>query len=427
MWNFKSQMVNIGNQAYEIMFNQLMPGFKLDSDPGLKALLKAGYENNTTVFGIAMKIAIMFASIPVKAFKGEKEIDNPLIDLFEQNAADQTYFEHNVMWEIFGLMAGESIVYYKKFDKGGNDDDQLASFDIMPPQNTVVESKGWRQPVGKYRFDLDGERHYIDPDNIWHTRLFPNLFFEGGKNFRGLSPLRVARLLIETSNGSDELMSNSLNSGLPPGILVEKGKQQSTGIQKNKLINIWRKKYATRKNKAEPIVTETTKDGGIEWIPMGFSNFRDLQVIEGSEHGLRKLCSVWSVPSRLFNDPKGASYNNKKQDDKDIYTNRIIPDMDARITGYDKIFKETGITFKADYSQIEALQEDSKDVVARMTVGYDRGLVEANEWRVSAGLEAKTPEEIEAMRLEYAESRGIMPVTNEEQKELIKRIYENGG
>jgi HK97 family phage portal protein len=416
--SFIQKSISVGNQVYQILFTGLSRGMKLSKDTDLKKLIETS-DTNTSVFGITMRLCFMFAQIPINWYKGEvesetsKEIPSPLIEIFKDRSSDYTEFEFRMMWELSGLLAGESISYVPKRKTGmTREKGYPLTFEIMPPQNVEIESNGWREPVGKYKLDLD-DGHEIDPNEVWHTRFFPNISFEDGKNFRGRSPLSVARKLIEAEVNSDDLVSQMYESGLPPGILSEENAQKPTGLQQNKLINIWRKKYRNRKKKNEPIVTQ----GKITWTPIGFSNLKDLQVVELSTVGLKKLCNVWAVPDRAFNSESGDNLN-KKEDQKAIYTNRLIPDMTLYIEGLNRIFNKVGIWCEADYSDIGALNEDRKDIIQRLTLGFDRGIVKVNEWRIAAGMEELSDDEIEELLLSMQERKGqpMVPMSEEEQQ-----------
>ena len=51
----------------------------------------------------------------------------------------------------------------------------------------------------------------------------------------------------------------------------------------------------------------------------------DLQLVEKGVINLRAICNVFGLDSSLFNDPANKTFNNRKEAEKALYTNAIIP------------------------------------------------------------------------------------------------------
>jgi len=242
-------------------------------------------------------------------------------------------------------------------------------------------------PVKGYKLDIaSDDTKLIPPENIWHVRQFANLDFREGKNYMGISPIKVAAKVINSQIFGQEIVEASFKRGMPPGILTKKDAQwnlTSVEEQRKQMEEIWERKYGNRKKAGRPVFTV----GDLSWIPIGFSNFTDLQITEINKMALRTLCNVWGIPSRVMNDMEGGSYTKDKEDRKAIYTNRLIPDNDLFWAGINKLIKSTGLRYEPDYSAIPELQEDKKEMAEIFQIGYQSNAVQVNEFRTQLQLE----------------------------------------
>jgi len=101
-----------------------------------------------------------------------------------------------------------------------------------------------------------------------------------------------------------------------------------------------------------------------------------MNILESSREGRRALCNVYGLPSALFGDVAGSTYNNMLTARKAAWTDCIIPNLrsvehalnEMLITGVES-YKD--LYFGFDYSGVEALQEGMETKVAWMkAAGY---------------------------------------------------------
>ena len=99
----------------------------------------------------------------------------------------------------------------------------------------------------------------------------------------------------------------------------------------------------------------------------------DLKLLEMGVLDLRDICSVYGANSRMFNDPKGSTYNNAKEDQRSFYTNAVIPPLDNELDHFNRFFvpgwnEKFGVKFKVekDISEIEVLQEDQAKEIEKI-------------------------------------------------------------
>ena len=380
----RSEVIVNEEALYRMLYESMSPFIKLKRDSNMIDTITDGYESSPNVFSIVNRCVTMFSGIPYKVFQGEKELETgPIEALFENNPADYTFDEYRQVWEAMGMITGNAITFY--MTRSGTDG--LMHLQLAPSQHVEIVYGTWLDPVKGYKLDLaSDDSKIIPPENIWHVRHFPNLDFREGKNYMGISPVRVAARVINSEIFGNELVESSFKRGMPPGILARKDMPSDIGnieAQRKAMEATWDKKYSQRDKQGKPIFTA----GELAWIPIGFSNLRDLQITDVNKMALRALCNVWGIPSRVMNDMEGGSYTKDKEDRKAIYTNRLIPDNKLFWNGINKLIKSTGIRYEPDYTDIPELQEDKKEMAEIFQIGYNSNSVQVNEFREKLQLE----------------------------------------
>jgi len=380
------------NELYHALYEMLSQGLALGKDSKLTKYVEESYEGNPDLFSIILKLAGMFANIPLRLFemKGDKEVEaenEEIAKLMNKTNYYQNWNEFRRLYAILNYVTGNSIVYAPKFENGINKgkitNDGLIP---MPTQNVTIYSKGWRQPIGYYTLDIN-ESYKIKPEDVWHERFAPTIKFEDGRNFMGMSPIKVAYNIINFQNKGYEITAKLYQAGHPPGIVSKESEQggETTAEQESKFREKWKQKYSWKEdmnNLGVPIFTL----GKLAYTKIGYDNLKELDVINMSEHGLRKFCNLLQCPAELFNDTAASTYNNKIEAAKAIYTHRIIPDIDSFCSGFKEILKAYGnYILKPDYSGIEALQEDKKKKMEWLSMGFDKGAYSPNEIRERLG------------------------------------------
>jgi HK97 family phage portal protein len=255
----------------------------------------------------------------------------------------------------------------------------------MPSQYVSIKSKDWRQPIDNYIFEQDQEIK-IPASDVIHVRL-PNLEYNQGANFMGMSPVKVAASVVDTLNYGREYVKQSFKRGMPPGILARKGDASPTQAHEYKaqLERQWLSKHGKYTRAGIPIFGL----GEYTWIKIGFDNFRDMQIIENNAEAFRTLCNIWGVPAIVFNDTAGTTFNNQAEARKSIYTNRVIPDLKL-LSSYINASLAPAYTeniIKFDFSGIEELQKDKRQQAEWVGVLVDKGIITRNQALEIMGLE----------------------------------------
>ena len=106
----------------------------------------------------------------------------------------------------------------------------------------------------------------------------------------------------------------------------------------------------------------TNKD--LNYIQMAMSA-TDLQLVESDVITLRAMCNVYGLDSSLFNDPANKTFNNRKEAEKALYTNAVIPLSEKIAMAHTQYiaqnhFPNGNVRMRQDFSNVEALQSDKK-------------------------------------------------------------------
>lgn len=393
------------NDLYKSLYSLLSTGMPLSKDSKTSDYIREGYEGNPDIFAIVLKLAGMFSQVMdksrlVRMVNGkEVEVDDKEIDiLFERTNYYQNFFEFCRLWHISFLITGEAITYAPRYTAGMNTgkitQDGLL---VMPSQNVEIKSWGWRKPIGEYYLNLN-ESYKIQASDVWHERFAPTLVYEGGRNFRGMSPLKVAANIVNSQNKGYEVTAKMYAYGHPPGILSKESDNIDAGLiqeQEAKFRERYKTKYQGVDNMATPIFTL----GKLNYTKIGYDNLKELEVVSMSEHGRRVLANLWQVPSWLLNDPQGAAYNNQIEASKAIYTNRIIPDVTQFCAGFNQILRAYGdFILKPDFSEIEALQDDKVNKVKWVSQMLSDGVITGDQYLEMMGME---PTGLPEMQVRY--------------------------
>jgi len=106
----------------------------------------------------------------------------------------------------------------------------------------------------------------------------------------------------------------------------------------------------------------TNKD--LNYIQMAMSA-TDLQLVESDVVTLRAMCNVYGLDSSLFNDPANKTFNNRKEAEKALYTNAVIPLSEKIAMAHTQYiaqnhFPNGNVRMRQDFSEVDALQSDKK-------------------------------------------------------------------
>jgi HK97 family phage portal protein len=337
-------------------------GFGNDS---IENLLEEGYLNNNHVYSIINRIASSGADIPViiknKLRDGTEEIitEGDFYNFVHNPNSENNYQSFTYQSLVYQLTTGNEIQYgvrgvgSQAFSERWN----LAPQFITPKVTNLITGP----KATSYKYSYSDTVYTLDTEEVMHLRKFnPDPSSENA--VMGLSPLSAAYRTLVASNEVITADASLIKNKGAIGLLTSKGQRPNTPEEGKAIDKALKTKIGGGENYGSVKVTS----GNFDFIKFAMSP-ADLQILESGVVKLRDLCSVYGVNSRMFNDPKGASFNNAKQDTKDFYVNGVLPPLNNDISHFNKFYvpgwndrDNANYVLEADTSSIEALQEDKK-------------------------------------------------------------------
>ena len=370
--------IDKNNQLYRSLYSFQLDGIPIQRNISMSSYVKDSYESSPAVYSIVDKVSTMLSRVPVGVYDDNDEVfDTELNQLLLMPNNYQTWQEYIKLWEVFYMITGNGITYAPTLSAGNDRGKLLDGLFIVPTQHVEIESGGWRNPVKSYYLDIN-YRENIPASDIIHVR-FPNMTYDDASNFMGMSPIKVAINKIKAMNSADAIMQKTFERGMPPGMLVKKNEEydkERVVEHQTQLEKAWNRKHGKSTKAGLPVFGQ----GEFEWIKFGFDNFRDLQIIENSEHGLRELCNIWGVPSIVMNDVSGTTFNNQREARKAIYTNRIMPDLEMKLSYVNTRVSPVygNLKIKAKWDEIEELQLTRAEKIDWVKQLADGGFISRN-------------------------------------------------
>lgn len=284
-----------------------------------------------------------------------------LEDLPEKNPTAQmlaafTYSDKVAMYMSL-FLNGELLFYKHKVDIGPRAG-LVQLVQINPFFMTAVVSKGFGASIIGWKYSRDGYSTEFTADEIIQVKLNnpdPN-------SWRGLSPIKaLAKRLTRLNAGLGVSTAQMQNGGLP-GVIYEK----DLGTRDlGKRREDFSKFLAREGNTGAPY----WMDGEIGYIQTG-TVLADMEVAELANIDFKKVCNVYKVPDVLFNNDKGAKYDNMEVAERRAYTTSIIPAVsrvrDAINEGL--YLSARGEHVDYDISDIPAMADNMKNTADALNV-----------------------------------------------------------
>lgn len=361
---FKALTGKSHNVNGEKSFIKLLSNIGL-GEKSIEKYLEEGYLNNNHVYSIINRIASSGADIPVIIKNvlrdGEEEIvrEGDFYNFVHNPNNENTYKSFTYQSLVYQLATGNEIQYGVKgvgsqhFSERWN----LAPQYIIPKVTNLITGP----QATSYKYNYSGTDYNLDIEEVMHLKKFnPD---PGAENaVMGMSPLSAAYRTLVASNEIITADASLIKNKGAIGLLSSKGDRTTTSEEGKQLDKALKNKIGGGDNYGSIKVTS----GNFDFIKFAMSP-ADLQILESGVIKLRDLCSVYGVKSRMFNDPKGASYNNAKQDTKDFYVNGVLPPLHSEIDHFNKFYvpgwnerDNSNYFIEPDISSIEALQDDKK-------------------------------------------------------------------
>lgn len=331
--------------------------------------LDYGYNFNANLYSIISWIYNRASDVPLQVCQyrnGKKEVleDHELLDIIEnpnpQEGKKDFFQKFYGMFDVFG----NSYVYAPIMDTGMNKG-KFTQMWVMPANKVEIKSGTWYEPIRGYVIDEDWEHNEMSPESVLHCK-YPNLDFDKGQEFYGLSPLQVALNRLKADKLREETQYKSYENAGAQGIVSRKRANEQSFMQTDQQDRIQRSLNNRLKNKDNRVMFSADE---LTYTQLGLTS-HDMQLIEDAKWSLKTLCNLYHVPSQLFNDSDSSTYNNMKEARKAAIINAVIPKVNMFCNEFNRHWiKAWGddLYLEPDTSKIEELQADKREMVEWVT------------------------------------------------------------
>lgn len=336
-----------------------------------KSYIENGYNANLVVNNAVRHITSKGSAIPVRIERtledGTKEYltSHWALDLLKKPNPIMDYREFAEQSVGFYLLTGNWYGYMIK--PTTRKDGRPIEMYNLPSQYMEIVVKGSVAvaDIDYYQLNDISEKKF-DKDNIIHWRT-PNYNYENGEWLYGISPLKAGLQILNVNNSNETAQAKQSQNLGALGLLMHdhdnKGNPPTRGQLRDIQNNI-QKKVMGAENRGRVVATAMM----YKWQQLGLSA-SDLQLIEKGQVSARQLYSIYGLPSIIFNDYEGATYNNLDQFKKSAYEDSIIPYFSGWLEKLsDRLPLEPNEKLCLDTSSIEVLKSDNTDLIRALSI-----------------------------------------------------------
>jgi HK97 family phage portal protein len=179
----------------------------------------------------------------------------------------------------------------------------------------------WYRPeiVGgllKYRYRLNGEIQYDDPQNVFHLK---HLTRDG---LVGMSPVEYFREGISLGLGYQSHAANTFRNAARPSLVASTPNVNLSPDKAKEIGKSLTDQYSGTSNAGKILVAY----GGMELKPWGFSN-KDAEYIESMRLSNEDACRIWRVPPYKVMDYTQSAYANMATASQEYVNDSLRPDQ----------------------------------------------------------------------------------------------------
>jgi HK97 family phage portal protein len=237
--------------------------------------------------------------------------------------------------------------------------------------------------VTGYILNANGLRMRLYKEDVIHWRTYsPNFDAVTRDHLRGFSPLTAGEKLLTANNASKDAMVSMFQNDGAKGILYNETLDNLTPDQVTTLDGVLARKVNNRDIKG----AVARFQGKWGYIDLGKSSV-DMQLLEAQDTSFSRLCNLFGVSPNLF--LAGQTRDNLREARKDLITNKIMPDALSLDDELNRVLAKsfTGQELTTDFSSLPEMQYEMSEMSTVLKDMYDRGIINANEYRDEMGWE----------------------------------------
>ena len=358
---------------------------------GYKDYAKEGYQENAIVYRCVNEIANGAASIPIKVFQGDIELDShPLISLLKRPNPTQAGVEYFQSLYSFLLLSGNSYALASAVNQ------MPTELYLLRPDRMEIEPSETAIPKS-YKYKLNGQvaaRYDADPvtgqSEIKHFKMWNPL-----DDYLGCSPLMAAAVDLDQHNMiAKHNIGLLVNGARPSGAIVFKPKDDlgnSTMLsdgQREQISKDLEQRFVGTKNAGRPVLLE----GDFDWKEMAMSP-KDMDFLQNKHMAAKDIALCFGVPSQLIGIPDSQTYANVQEARLALYEETIMPLAQRIISDLNEWLAPSfgdEINIQYDFESVPAMTERRRRIYENVTAAVREGIISRNEARERLGLEPIT-------------------------------------
>ena len=374
----------------------------------LPKIVNEAYARSSDVYSIVSYIARNAASISwhVKEYfaDGSHEIvdDSILNKIIKKPNENQTWSEFTEEHYIYRLLTGNSYIHGIKPE----------GFDYFAEiKNLMSQYVEIKTPTGSPNSDTILGYAYMqnfikkfEAEEILHT-FYPNPC-DTQPRLYGLSPLEATLKVWKTSSERWNASAHVLKNRGVSGILTDNSDRPMTPEQAKHM----QTQANSRLGGSDKFGQVLVSNKKLDFIKMGLSP-QDMELLDLGVITLRALCNAYHVDSSLFNDPANKTFNNRKEAQKALWTDAILPEIYKTDEALNQwlvkpisMFEGRNLRICPELDYIEPLQQDMELLADRLVKLRQAGIISGNDARDMLGLDRIEDESMDSVYISNSQT-----------------------
>jgi len=291
----------------------------------------------------------------------QQRLDNPNTFQSKNEFYQLTY--------IFKLLAGNYYIFKDTLNAGANEGKVFEMYNLPPNFTFPVPTKEIPRRAAGYKFTLYDQNKFYEREDIIHGKYANPIFDRSGNELVGLSPLQAGSKTLTTIANETDYQNQALKNAGAGGVIVNEEPDdmsiEALGNMKDDVLRELGSAFQGNSN------VNANKLGFLagKWNYLKiFIDPVNMQLLEQKKVTFKRLCNLYGVSDKLFNNDDGAKYDNYDVALKELYTNAALPlvsglcdDFNMGLTQH----YDEGVVVGYDVADIPELQENQTDIVAK--------------------------------------------------------------
>jgi HK97 family phage portal protein len=305
----------------EVSVYQIGSNFDIGKTEGV---IEKGYISNGDVYSIVKKIADNAKHIPRELWKKEGDewemvTEGDLFDIVTKRPNDQQNIHDFIEQSVTNLLTKGNTFRRGRRTPGFGE----AFQEIIMVNNNIITIdcmvEDFNYIPKQYKLELGKNKLIVPVEDMNHVKFY-NPSDYGMVSCLGLSPLQAGLLSLVASNDNKTAQSVLVRNQGIRGLITSRSERAQTPEERNQIQQAADNRMMGASKFGKAIATSAN----VDFIQMGM-DATQLKIIESAVMKLRDLCNLYGVDSSLFNDPANKTYNNRKEAEKAMFTNAVIP------------------------------------------------------------------------------------------------------